>query len=365
MSAGSVLPPEPEYIRISNHLEDAVNAMVASVPLGWPRNLPPPKERNLGITQRLALQRIESEKRRHDDRRGYSRPVASDRGHHNNSKDQRDQRSFSSFNRTGRVSPRRSYSNFPAPTRTPRGINSRSGDDIGQERELSSGKLVSRGGDLNPPIAKRLSGGRIPALERLSVSTTRRDPKRKASLTFEDDNSGDDTTLKSLRSSRNRIPAEERLLEDDAQRIPATLRLSDPPEPTRSVRITIPQSPLKAGGKRRLTKSEANKRVPRSPLQSVKLKKVALSKTVKPARKRLCSERNSLLPCDKAGTSLPKSTTTREARKIGSPIPTAILLTNNSRGTNGKTKGGRSLILLGRLVIRSKCLSFRLNRSFR
>ncbi|CAN6850744.1 unnamed protein product, partial [Brassica oleracea var. botrytis] len=38
------------------------------------RNAPHVKDRKLGITQRLALQRIEADKRRHDDRRGYKRP---------------------------------------------------------------------------------------------------------------------------------------------------------------------------------------------------------------------------------------------------------------------------------------------------
>ncbi|CAN7064078.1 unnamed protein product, partial [Brassica oleracea var. botrytis] len=37
-------------------------------------NAPPPKDRILGITQQIALQWIESEKRRHDDRRGYRKP---------------------------------------------------------------------------------------------------------------------------------------------------------------------------------------------------------------------------------------------------------------------------------------------------
>lgn len=35
MSAESALPPEPEYIRFSNYLEEAVNAMDASAQLGW------------------------------------------------------------------------------------------------------------------------------------------------------------------------------------------------------------------------------------------------------------------------------------------------------------------------------------------
>ncbi|KAF3547232.1 hypothetical protein DY000_02009206 [Brassica cretica] len=39
-----------------------------------PQNALPPKERKLGITQMIALQRIEAEKKRHDDRGGYIRP---------------------------------------------------------------------------------------------------------------------------------------------------------------------------------------------------------------------------------------------------------------------------------------------------
>ncbi|KAJ4880973.1 Glyoxalase I [Raphanus sativus] len=39
-----------------------------------PHNALPPKDRVLGITQSIALQRIEAEKRRHDERRGYRRP---------------------------------------------------------------------------------------------------------------------------------------------------------------------------------------------------------------------------------------------------------------------------------------------------
>ncbi|KAG2301696.1 hypothetical protein Bca52824_030347 [Brassica carinata] len=39
-----------------------------------PLHAPPPKDRVLGITQSIALQRIEAEKRRHDERRGYRRP---------------------------------------------------------------------------------------------------------------------------------------------------------------------------------------------------------------------------------------------------------------------------------------------------
>lgn len=38
-----------------------------------PRNAPIPKDRILGITQRIVFHQIEAEKQRHDDRRGYRR----------------------------------------------------------------------------------------------------------------------------------------------------------------------------------------------------------------------------------------------------------------------------------------------------
>ncbi|WZZ32303.1 hypothetical protein YC2023_015704 [Brassica napus] len=44
------------------------------IPANKPRNSLPVKDRKLGIIQRIALQRIEADKRRHDDRRGYRRP---------------------------------------------------------------------------------------------------------------------------------------------------------------------------------------------------------------------------------------------------------------------------------------------------
>ncbi|KAJ4889499.1 hypothetical protein Rs2_29247 [Raphanus sativus] len=90
-----------------------------------------------------------------------------------------------------------------------------------------------------------------------------------------------------------------------APRIPATLRLQETEVPLDSVNITIP---AKTGTtvKRRVTSSR--KKVARSPLQGVKVRKPATSKTQKTARKRLCPEHDPNLPCDKAGPSIiPKS----------------------------------------------------------
>lgn len=70
-----VMEVEFEYIKIEKNCFTCFSLFHEEVdcPHRHPNALPP-KERALGITQSIALQRIEAEKRRHDDRRGYSRP---------------------------------------------------------------------------------------------------------------------------------------------------------------------------------------------------------------------------------------------------------------------------------------------------
>ncbi|KAG2313013.1 hypothetical protein Bca52824_024570 [Brassica carinata] len=65
---------EFEYMKIEKHCFTCFSLFheEAACP-HRPVNALPPKERLLGITQRIALQRIEAEKKRHDDRRGYRR----------------------------------------------------------------------------------------------------------------------------------------------------------------------------------------------------------------------------------------------------------------------------------------------------
>lgn len=66
---------EFEYIKIEKHCFTCFSLFHEESDCPQrPRNSLPPKERTLGITQSIALQRIEAEKRRHDDRRGYRRP---------------------------------------------------------------------------------------------------------------------------------------------------------------------------------------------------------------------------------------------------------------------------------------------------
>ncbi|RID66450.1 hypothetical protein BRARA_D01589, partial [Brassica rapa] len=66
---------ELEYIKIEKHCFSCFSLLHEEGTCPYrPYNALPPKERALGITQRIALQRIEAEKKRHDDRRGYRRP---------------------------------------------------------------------------------------------------------------------------------------------------------------------------------------------------------------------------------------------------------------------------------------------------
>ena len=66
---------EFEYMKIEKHCFTCFSLLHEEIDCPYrPLNAPSPKERKLGITQSIALQRIEAEKKRHDDRRGYSRP---------------------------------------------------------------------------------------------------------------------------------------------------------------------------------------------------------------------------------------------------------------------------------------------------
>nr|VDD34325.1 unnamed protein product [Brassica oleracea] len=66
---------ELEYLKIEKHCFTCFSLFHEELDCPHrPLNALPPKERLLGITQSIALQRIEAEKRRHDDRRGYRRP---------------------------------------------------------------------------------------------------------------------------------------------------------------------------------------------------------------------------------------------------------------------------------------------------
>ncbi|CAN7004109.1 unnamed protein product [Brassica oleracea var. botrytis] len=85
-----------------------------------------------------------------------------------------------------------------------------------------------------------------------------------------------------------------------APRASATLRIQESEmDDNVNVNITIPASLQRSTGKRRVP--SARKKVPRSPLQSLRLKKTIIAKSQVPARRRLCKDKDYTLPCNKAG----------------------------------------------------------------
>lgn len=75
LPSDEIITVEFEYIKIEKHCFTCFSLFHEdeTCPVK-PRNSLPVKDRKLGITQRIALQRIEADKRHHDDRRGYRHP---------------------------------------------------------------------------------------------------------------------------------------------------------------------------------------------------------------------------------------------------------------------------------------------------
>nr|VDD46841.1 unnamed protein product [Brassica oleracea] len=75
LPSGEVIEVEFEYMKMEKHCFTcfSLSHEEEECPTRNP-NDPPARNRRLGITQLLALERIEAEKRRHDDRRGYKPP---------------------------------------------------------------------------------------------------------------------------------------------------------------------------------------------------------------------------------------------------------------------------------------------------
>ncbi|KAJ4889310.1 DUF4283 domain-containing protein [Raphanus sativus] len=307
LPSDEVLLVEFEYLKIEKHCFVCFSLFHEEVdcPIR-PRNLPPPKERNLGITQRIALQRIEAEKKRHDDRRGYScsltsRQYSRDLGditrnhrHHSSSRAEiPDPQHFSH-----RASPRTSYN------KSYHQEQSNSGSDR-HPRELSSGKIVGGNEILPlPPLAREPLGDNTPC-QCLGSQVSHTPPARlvRDRLEFPSEHS----SAKSRSSTGGRKSALDRIqgpssrsnpaleapteagndsaLRDSSSntRVPAVLRLQEPDSQVDTVNISIPVNLSKPSAKRRLTKSQAAKRVARSPLKNAKLKSVA-STSAKPPR---------------------------------------------------------------------------------
>ncbi|CAF1701831.1 unnamed protein product [Brassica napus] len=195
-----------------------------------PRGARAPKDRPLGITQAIALQRIEADKKRHDDKRGYRRPAPQQSGpnipsltnreehrHYSDNRDShlltsdpashRDYHRHYSENRGSRslhVNPASHHSNRPSggsfeprsqhdeTVRTPAASATRGSIRRGSRGSIADGQIIypvnqnNSGGQSNSreriPTRDRLSGQsqeyRVPAMERLSGGDTSMVPLR-------------------------------------------------------------------------------------------------------------------------------------------------------------------------------------------
>lgn len=352
LPSDEILPVEFEYMKLEKHcftcfslFHEEVNYPLRS------RHDAPARDRKLGITQRLALQRIEADKRRHDDRRGYQRPSAEFRPHYDRRDERNSRRTYSDHRdlhtrSTGGSSPYRSAA-------APASLRYRPSDSVGTKasedndsRVLSSG-VVIRHQDIpvdnashpsaNAGVFNRFSSSQISHTpsprnlrERLEypndVGSTGGTPnpssrKRRLSLgrTTEPD-------LRELISPRPTSSLDSgRLQEVEIQydgvenehispvvtnssalppRIPAALRLSDGQrdEAGPSSKLFTATPPLsKTAGKRKVPRV-TTKRVVRSPMRALNLRRAAVGRSANPPKKNLCVDKEPL-PCDKAGTS--------------------------------------------------------------
>ncbi|KAL0699062.1 hypothetical protein Bca4012_055184 [Brassica carinata] len=368
LPSGEFTEVEFEYIKIEKHCFTCFSLLHEEIDsTARPRNILPPKERALGITQRIALQRIEAEKKRHDDRRGYRRPDSyrsatgneqgypSDYSKRNagdrslNPRHEEHSRDRSILSRTARTSA--AYHRNQTPSMQYRVVE-KSRFSAGSSANLSrhanpqeghghtgiipnvpldrsetqhsrleitpSRTIKDRLGVIHTANENSNSGSKEkrPALERLSEPRLIVDSPIRVSPTFESGRL--QIPVNNTELVNNDEPGVQEIHGQSTDRPPAMQRLGDNVADTSRGR-TIPIDPQsKMAGKRRITKAQARKR---SPLQGLNLRKPSLSSTS--TRRKLVVDNDKALPCDKAGTS--------SRRKNGAP---------STVFTPGITRGG-------------------------
>lgn len=295
-----------------------------------PRGARAPKDRPLGITQAIALQRIEADKKRHDDKRGYRRPAPQQSGpnipsltnreehrHYSDNRDShllpsdpashRDYHRHYSENRGSRslhVNPASHHSNRPnggsfeprsqhdETVRTPAASATRGSIRRGSRGSIADGQIIypvnqnNSGGQSNSreriPTRDRLSGQsqeyRVPAMERLSGGDTSMVPVIELQ-----DNGGEVAVEPALQPSHLA----------SGSRVPASLRLGSPSVSgnRNKAKVTAAATLSKHAGKRKVSKTTSNKRVARSPMQVLSLSKSIAARSKNPPRRRLCPAR--------------------------------------------------------------------------
>lgn len=348
---------EFEYIKIEKHCFTCFSLFheESDCPYRY-ANLLPPKERLLGIMQRITLQRIEAEKRRHDERRGYRRPddlrsstrQSEDRYEHSVRNRASDRRYYdrqenlarepSILSRTARsnsayyrnkapsceyivVERNRPSSGSSGPNHDQ--ANRYEGSDLRNslpripERALSTNHnaevtpkstIKDRLGvpAMNKEFSTSGSKERRSALARLSGQgpASPKEHSDRRAPTFE---SGRLQEVESrVNENENDLMDQEALEEINPEetRLPASLRLGAAGSEVRSRRGTIPlASQSKVAGKRKVTKPAMGKRIARSPLLGLVQKKTTIARPNSTIRRKLVIERDDVVPCDKAETS--------------------------------------------------------------
>ncbi|WZZ46203.1 hypothetical protein YC2023_042462 [Brassica napus] len=284
-----------------------------------PQNALPPKERKLGITQMIALQRIEAEKKRHDDRRGYIRPEVF---------------------RTSTRQSEDSYAQNRGYRTSDRGYYTRREDHRRDQNRPNSGSFAHQKLPVTPSANSDIRGTILPVAERNLPSNPRDEVTPTRSLKDHlgiplNGNEGTTSGSKEQRSALAHltypIPNEEQparrtpsfesgrlqkavirteevemvnqeIIEESsplAGRIPATLRLGAGSWRTikRGVIPIAPQS--KVANKRRVTKTPIKKRIARSPLLGILQRKPSTARASTTTRRKLVVEKDNNLPCDK------------------------------------------------------------------
>ncbi|CAG7883352.1 unnamed protein product, partial [Brassica rapa] len=165
LPSGDLQNVELEYIKIEKHCFTCFSLLHEEVDCpNRPINPIPLKERKLGITQRIALQRIEADKKRHDDRRGYSR-YQSTESNRSLANDTRERRSFDQarghpYRFQGRTnsftsSKQDEYYNTHRLLPAGRSSDHIRRDEYESRRELSSGKIVGSKDDPRSQHSRR------------------------------------------------------------------------------------------------------------------------------------------------------------------------------------------------------------------
>ncbi|KAJ4891846.1 Uncharacterized protein Rs2_31594 [Raphanus sativus] len=334
LPSDEVTTVEFEYLKIEKHCFTCFSLFHEENDCpARPRNPLPLKERQLGITQRIALQRIEADKRRHDDRRGYSRQPASrsremTETHRNSLPAHRDSRSFNDRNQMSVRHYDDHHRQEPQYRKHPRHLTQLEWE--GNSRTLASGKTVSASKESPISALQRdhLGANTFKATESHQSRTPPSRPLRDR-IEFPSEQSSERT----VSNSRERRPALDRIVETDLRntpplggshsngfrrnraiidedrpakvhlttveqeeapsedrRIPAPLRLQAPQSPIENVTITLPPTSSKSAGRRRTVRA-TTKRVVRSPMLNQRLKRNLTTRSSNPPRKKLCTDR--------------------------------------------------------------------------